>query len=116
MPIESQAGWVALVSAIEAPRLEQVALAFDGIAAVAEKGELADRADSAAQLPCRHDTFAHFVAIDAEGKMRLDVLDRVVAGVGVERIYRVHAVHAVASAVCSLEDFHMNPVLPLLQT
>src|SRR5271169_2137070 len=47
--------------------------------------------------------------------MGLDVLDRVVAGVGVERIDRVHAVHPVAAAVAALEYFHMDPMLAFMQ-
>ena len=47
--------------------------------------------------------------------MRLDVLDRVVAGVGVKRVDRVHAVHAFAAAVAPFENFHLHPMLALMQ-
>jgi hypothetical protein len=42
--------------------------------------------------------------------MALDVLDGVVAGVGIERVDGVHAVLAVAPAIAALEDLHVHPV------
>src|ERR1700678_1198262 len=41
--------------------------------------------------------------------MRFDVLDRIVAGVGVERVDRIHAVEAITAAVTALKNFHVYP-------
>ena len=41
--------------------------------------------------------------------MRFDILDRIVAGVGIECIHRVHAVAAITSAVAAFENLHVNP-------
>jgi hypothetical protein len=76
-----------------------VTVALDRKTAVAKIDELAHRTDVAAPLARRRKVFAQFVALDAQRQMRLDVLDRIVARVGVERVHRIHAVEPVAPAV-----------------
>ena len=47
--------------------------------------------------------------------MGFDVLDGVIAGIGIQGIDRIHAVLAVAAAVTPLEDLHMHPMFRVLQ-
>ena len=41
--------------------------------------------------------------------MQFNLLDRVVAGVGIERVDCIHAVEAVATAIAAFENLHVHP-------
>src|SRR5262249_58819184 len=56
------------------------------------------------------DVLAQLVAADAQRQVAFDVLDRIVAGVGVERVDRIHAVEPAAAAIGALENLHMDPM------
>ena len=92
-----------------------MAFAFDRGAAVAQERELAHRAQPAAPLAGAGHVLAQLVTQHAQRQVGLDVLDRVVAGVGVERVDGVHAVLALPAAIGALEDLHMYPVRLVLQ-
>ena len=87
-----------------------MAFALDRDASVLEKLDLAYRADAAAPLARCAGVIAQFVPMDPKWQVRLDVLYRVVAGIGIERVYRVHAVLAVAPAIAAFVDLHVHPV------
>src|SRR5580700_5213477 len=77
----------------EPPGGEFMALALDRGAARGEILELAHRAEATAPFS------------GARG-----ILAQLVAGIGIKRVDRVHAVEPAASAIAALEYLHMNPV------
>ena len=65
-------------------------------------------------MPPRHcagsgDVFAQLIVQDAQRQMAFDVLDRVVASVGIKRIDRIHAVLAETAAIGAFHDLHVDP-------
>src|ERR1700735_3294490 len=102
-----------IAAAVKSPWPVLLTIALDRKTAVGKIGERAHRADTAAPLPGRDDVLTQFVAIHVQRQMRLNILDRIIACVGIERIDGIHAVEAVAPAVTALENLHMNPGLLL---
>ena len=80
--------------------------------AVVEELDLAHAAEPAAPPAGAGAVLEQLVLRDPQREVRLDVLDRVVARVGVERVDGVEAVLAVAAAVAALLDVHVDPVRP----
>src|SRR5271155_5207391 len=85
-------------------------IGLDRSAAIVEVFEFAYRAEPTAPLASAARVLTQLVAADPERQMRFDILDRIVAGGGVERIDRVHAVEPTAPAIAALENLHMHPV------
>src|SRR5216684_1031674 len=85
-------------------------LALDRGAARGEVLELTHRAEAAAPFPGTRGILAQFVASHPQREVALDILDRVVAGIGIERVDRIHAVEPAAPAIAALEDLHVDPV------
>src|SRR6266478_4177264 len=90
------------------PGGEDVPLTLDRRAARCQIHELAHRAEPATPLAGTAGILAQFVAADAQRQVALDILDRVVAGIGIERVDRIHAVEPAAPAIAALEDLHMD--------
>src|SRR5208337_5278344 len=82
--------------------------------AIAQIRELPHRTEAAAPLPCPTGALAQFVAGDSERQVALDILDRVVARIRVERVDCIHSVEPVATPVATLEDLHMDPLPAVL--
>ena len=80
-------------------------------AGVGKEREGAHRAEAAAPAAGRRGFAAQLVALHPHRQVGFDVLDRVVARVGVERVDGIEAVGTVAPAIASLEDLHMHPLL-----
>jgi hypothetical protein len=59
-----------------------------------------------------HDVLAQLIALDPQRDMRLDILDWIVAGVGIKRVDSIHPVYAKTTAIAALHDFHINSMLP----
>ena len=112
---QRQGGGRAVFTARESPRAIFVSLALDRKGAVGQKGEFADRAHAASPFAFGGRQITQLVSVDAKRQMQLDVFDRVVARVGVERVDSVHAVDALSSAVASFENFHLHPVATLVE-
>ena len=74
---------------------------------------LADGADAPTPSPRAAAVLLELVAADAQRVVGLDVLDRVVARVGVEHVHGVDSVLAQAPAVGPLADVDVDPVLAL---
>jgi hypothetical protein len=43
--------------------------------------------------------------------MRLDILDWIVAGVGIKRVDSIHPVYAKTTAIAALHDLHINSMV-----
>ena len=84
----------AVLAAPEPPGPVLLAVALDRDSAVLEQFEAADRADAAAPCAGADDVLAQFVVQHPKRQVGLDILDRIVARVGVERVDGVHPVLA----------------------
>ena len=91
-----------------------MALALDRDRAVSQKRDLPDRPDAAAPLTGRGRVLAKLVAFDPQRHVGLDILDRIVAGVGIEHVDRVQAVAAVAAAIAAGEQLDLHPEIVAL--
>jgi hypothetical protein len=72
-------------------------LAFNREAAISKIGEFADGTNASAPTARGHGVLADLVTVHPKRQIRLQVLDRVVAGVRVEGIDRVETITAVAA-------------------
>src|SRR5882724_6097633 len=94
----------------QCPGSEDMSVGFDRGTARGQILELAHRSEPTAPFAGATRVFAQFVAADAQRQVALDVLDWVVARIGVERVDRIHPVEPASAAVAALEDLHVHPV------
>ena len=90
-------------------------VAFNRGAPAVEKANLSHRAQAAAPFAGPTAVFSQLVAQHAQRQVRLDILDRVVARVRIQRVHRVHAVDPTAAAVTAFENLHVDPVTVIAQ-
>jgi hypothetical protein len=103
-------------SAEQSFRRVLVALAFHRGAARREETKMTDGADAATPAAgCRY-VLAQLVAFDPQRHVGFDVLDRIVARIGIEHVDGIHAVHLPASAIASGEELDLEPEITALLT
>src|SRR6185312_9118600 len=105
----------AVVAAVGAPGYVRfVAFTFAGDRSVGQEGVFPNDADASSVFTGRGRLGAQLVAVGAHREPPLELLDRVVAGVGDEVVHGVRPVAGGAGAVGALVDFEVDPVLALL--
>src|SRR5258708_33442713 len=105
-----EAGRVTGNTAVEAPRCMGMAVAFDTQGTIGQELYLFDRIPAAAPRPSAARVLPNFISRDAQRDVALDIFDRIIARIGIQRVNAVEPVLAEASAIAAFEDLDVHPL------
>src|SRR5260370_8290297 len=105
-----EAGRVTGNTAVEAPRCMGMAVALDAQGTIGQELSLFDRIPAAAPRPSAARVLPNFISRDAQRDVALDIFDRIIARIGIQRVNAVEPVLAEASAIAAFEHLDVHPL------